>query len=271
MMHALYRRRLSAYLDGALTGRALRGVERHLRRCDACRGELAELRGTVALLKSLATNDPEPSEFLATRVLARIEAGEAAPSAWDRARETARGLLAGPWAPALSAVAVLFVVATALRVQIQVRIPEAEAPLPTANAPAAPAPTLEVSHAPGLALAPLPPEGRRRFEPVTLGFEPVVLEQASGVQRACAASPHDADCAAFRNKLVNLALGDPPDFVREIESFPLESQDRVLHAVSREAERTGHAQRVIRGLRGVDDPRAYGIVIRFQRTIASRE
>jgi hypothetical protein len=157
---------------------------------------------------------------------------------------------------------VLFVVATLLRVEIDVRLPGTNGDAPRQVAASAPAP--QPAAAPELELAPIPTQSRRRFEPV-------VLEQASGVQRACAASPHDADCAGFRNKLVNLALGAPPEFVREIESFPPESRDRVLSALSLEAARTGHTQRVIRRLRGVEDPRVVGIVIRFQRTVASRE
>jgi hypothetical protein len=262
MRHARHQRRLSEYLDGALVGRAKQRVDQHLARCEKCRAELAELRGTVSLLKSLAEDPPETSEFLATRVIARIEAGDAAPSGWERARESARWVLSGPWAPAFASVAVLFVVATVLRVEIDVRLPDPEASARTPALAAATAPP--PASAPELELAPVPTQSRRRFEPV-------VLEQASGVQRACAASPHDADCAGFRNKLVNLALGAPPEFVREIESFPPESRDRVLSAVSLEAARTGHAQRVITRLRGVEDPRVVGIVIRFQRSVASRE
>jgi hypothetical protein len=265
-MHFLHRRLLSEYLNGSLASRASARVERHLARCAACREELTELRGTVLLLRTLAAEE-EPSEFLATRVLARIEAGEAAPGLADRARDGLRSVLSGPWTPAFSAVAVLFVVATALRVEVDVRLPwEAPrvAPLAAVSAPTPPqAPQLgPLSREIRLVQAPV--GSRRRFDPV-------VLEEASGVERACAASPHDAECLGFRNNLVNLALADPRHFVREIESVPPESRDRVLSAVSLEAARTGHAQRVIRGLRSVDDPRVFGIVVRFQRTIASRE
>jgi anti-sigma factor RsiW len=101
-MHWRHRRRLSAYLDGALSGRTKARTERHLGRCGACRTELAELRGTVSLLQTLAAEEDAP-EYLATRVLARIEAGDAAPRWRDRARDAAAALLSGPWAPALSA------------------------------------------------------------------------------------------------------------------------------------------------------------------------
>jgi Putative zinc-finger len=266
VIHAWHRRRLSEYLDGALAGPAKARLERHLERCEECRSELAELRGTVLLLRTLAAEEEE-DEFLATRVLARIAAGDAAPGWADRARDALAMLLSGAWAPALSAVAVLFVVATVLRVQVDIRLPSSAAPAaPLAATPVGPQP--EVA-----SIGPLTQEIRLVQTPVRSRrrFDPVVLEEVSGVHRACAASPHDAECQGFRNNLVNLALGDPSDFVREIESFPPESRDRVLSAVFLETARTGHTQRVIRGLRSVEDPRVFGIVVRFQRTIASRE
>lgn len=266
MIHARLKRRLSEYLDGALEGRTKRRVERHLERCAECRGELAELRGTVLLLRSLAA-DEEPSEFLATRVLARIEAGDAAPRWADRVRAALAGLAAGAWTPALGAAAVVFVVAAALDLHVEVTLPGAQpAPsLATAARRATPPPPVSFDEPIQLVSAPTTPVRSARR------FDPVVLEEVAGVQRACSARPHDAECQGFRNKLVAVALADPRGFVREIESVPMESRERVLAAVSWEAARTGHAQRVLYGLRRVDDPRAVGIVVRFQRTIASRE
>lgn len=265
MMHARLKRRLSEYLDGTLAERAKSRVERHLGRCAECRDELRELRGTVALLRSLPAEE-QPSEFLATRVLARIEAGDAAPTFGDRARLVALRVLGGAWTPAFGAVALLFVVATVLRVQVDIRVPWTQAapgPVAAARAPAR------------LDLQPIPLNGEIRLVQSPVGsrrrFDPVGLEEVAGVERACAASPHDAECQAFRNRLVELALANPPLFVREIESVPPESRERVLSAVSLEAARTGHTQRVLRGLRTVEDPRAFPIVVRFQRTIASRE
>jgi hypothetical protein len=264
-MHARRKRQLSEYLDGGLDGRARARLERHLECCTECRAELLELRGTVSLLRTLASEE-EPPEYLATRVLARIEAGETAPTWLERVGAATRALLSGPWAPALSAVAVLFVVATALRIEIDVRLPSAapHAELAAQTAVARVEPVHVEALTRELRLVQAPVQSLRRFDPVA-------LEEVSGVDRACAASPHDAECQAFRNKLVALALGNPPDFVREIESFPRESRDRVLTAVSLEAARTGHAQRVIRGLSRVEDPRAYGIVVRFERSIVPRE
>jgi anti-sigma factor RsiW len=266
VIHARHKRLLSEYLDGSLMGRPKARLERHLAECAECRGELAELRGTVLLVRQLATPEEEPSDFLATRILARIEAGETSPRWTDRARAAAHALLSGPWAPAAIAVTVLFVVATALRIEIRVKLPSSEPPeLASAEAvvPVSEAVAPEVL-AGEIRLVRTPAASRHRFDPV-------VLDAVAGVDRACAAIPHDDECQTFRNKLVTLALGNPPGFVRQIESFPVESRDRVLSAVSVEAARTGHVERVLRSLRSIDDPRAYGIVVHLERTVASRE
>lgn len=263
MIHARTKRLLSEYLDGSLAGRARARLERHLEQCAECREELAELRGTVLLLRQLATPVEEPSDFLATRVLARIEAGETAPRWTDRVREGARALLSGPWAPAAIAVTVLFVVATALRVEIDVKLPPGEPEELAAVEPAGEVVPPEVL-AGEIRLVRVPAASRHRFDPVA-------LDSVAGTDRACAAIPHDDVCQTFRNKLVTLALGNPPGFVQQIESFPVESRDRVLSAVTVEAARTGHVGRVIRSLRSVEDPRAYGIVVHLERTVASRE
>jgi len=266
--HARLKRRLSEYLDGGLAGRAKARMAQHLEHCAECRNELAELRGTVLLLRSLPAEEEAP-EFLATRVIARIEAGDAAPTWVDRARAALATAMSGAWTPALGAAALVFAVAAALDLRIEVTLPGGQPPTP-ADSRVAAAPRPQVS-----------PQSVSLKEPIRLvssaplrsnrRFDPVVFEEVSGVHRACAARPHDAECQTFRNKLVAVALADPRGFVREIESVPPESRERVLTAVSLEAARTGHAQRVIHGLRRVEDPRAVGIVVSFQRTIASRE
>jgi hypothetical protein len=275
-MHARYERRLSEYLDGALTGRAKAKLEGHLERCAECRRTLSELRGTLQLLRSLP--EEEAPEFLATRVLARIEAGEAAPTWSDRLRSFVATAMSGSWAPAFGAVALLFVVASLLQVRIVFTLPEWLVGAPPAEVASAAAPAL-ADASPRFSLpeelklegpafprsAPTTPVGDRRR------FDPVALEEVSGVHRACAASPHDAECREFRATLVETALANPQRFVREIDTVPLESRDRVIHAVSQEAARSGQFETVIYRLRRVDDPRAVGIIVRFQRTVASRE
>jgi hypothetical protein len=54
---------LSAFLDGALTPRERRRVEKHLEQCAACRRDLASLQQTVALLRAAPMVKP-PRSFL---------------------------------------------------------------------------------------------------------------------------------------------------------------------------------------------------------------
>ncbi len=75
------RKRLSAYIDGELSGKWAQRVEQHLAACTRCREELARL-GTVnrLLLDSPQVTVPP---FLASRILARareeVERGVAVP------------------------------------------------------------------------------------------------------------------------------------------------------------------------------------------------
>ena len=56
-------------------------VRAHVDECDNCRGELAELRATMALLDTW--KGPEPSPYFLTRLDARMrEEREAAPAGW---------------------------------------------------------------------------------------------------------------------------------------------------------------------------------------------
>jgi hypothetical protein len=56
-------------------------VQAHVAECDLCRGELAELRATLALLDTW--EGPEPSPYFMTRFDARLrEAREAEPASW---------------------------------------------------------------------------------------------------------------------------------------------------------------------------------------------
>lgn len=265
MIHARLRRQLSEHLDGTLGARARQRVERHLAGCEDCRLELADLRATVALLRSLpAVEEPE---YLATRILARVEAGEASPSWLDRLWASGAAALHGTWTPAFAAVLVLFVVATFLRVQVDVTLPfdlAAKQAPSDGFAPAPFEPSPRFSDPLRLVRSSAPLETRRRFDPI-------VLMDASGVDRACGANPRVATCQAFREQLLRLALENPPEFVSEVHAFSPASQERVLSVVSREAVRSGHAEIIVSGLSAVRDPRAFPIVVRFQRTIASRD
>ena len=51
--HRKFRNKLSAYIDGELSGDAVRSLDVHLESCDSCRLELDEMRATVDALKSI--------------------------------------------------------------------------------------------------------------------------------------------------------------------------------------------------------------------------
>jgi hypothetical protein len=59
---------LSAYIDGALAPAAQAAVRGHLDTCALCRGHVAELRSTIALMQALP--DPVPSRRLVPRLAA---------------------------------------------------------------------------------------------------------------------------------------------------------------------------------------------------------
>lgn len=96
---------LSAYIDGALSGALRLRLEEHLRECPSCAAELADLRRTVALIRSLDDVDP-PAEFHASLRRRLQEAAE-------RCRSGARAP-ATQWWRALSSVPIRSAVATAL-------------------------------------------------------------------------------------------------------------------------------------------------------------
>ena len=82
MNHDAVRRRLSAHLENRLSARAAAQLEAHLDACPACREERDALDRTVHLLRGLEGEDP-PAD-LATRVFARLDAGEGQPTLWAR-------------------------------------------------------------------------------------------------------------------------------------------------------------------------------------------
>ncbi|MCG8588373.1 MAG: zf-HC2 domain-containing protein [Proteobacteria bacterium] len=104
MTHADVETRMHAYLEGELSldQRAL--FDAHLDACPPCSEQLAELRATVALLRSLP--DPEPPPTLARDVMDRIEAGEGGRRFWgwllDALRPVAQPGVAVPVALAVT-------------------------------------------------------------------------------------------------------------------------------------------------------------------------
>lgn len=64
LIHYLTRRRLGAYLDGALTGSQARRAEAHIAGCPACQNELEAFRRLKAAVhRSLSTADPDWTGF----------------------------------------------------------------------------------------------------------------------------------------------------------------------------------------------------------------
>jgi hypothetical protein len=70
MEHAEMRRKLSAYLDNAVTAEEKAEIKRHLGGCGTCRGEIADLELTVGYLKTFP--EVEPPSWLAARTMAKI-------------------------------------------------------------------------------------------------------------------------------------------------------------------------------------------------------
>jgi hypothetical protein len=83
MEHADMRRKLSAYLDNAVTTEEKSEIKRHLGSCGTCRGEIADLELTVGYLKTLP--DVEPPPWLTAKIMAKVrEMSETKPTLWQR-------------------------------------------------------------------------------------------------------------------------------------------------------------------------------------------
>jgi anti-sigma factor RsiW len=96
---------LSAYLEHDLGDDERAEMDAHLGSCSSCVQGLAELRAAVDLLRRMP--DPEPPPFHATRVMARIAAGEARSPLWRRwLEQLGAPLVAAPVAAAAAALAV---------------------------------------------------------------------------------------------------------------------------------------------------------------------
>jgi hypothetical protein len=103
---------MAGYLDGtlALEKRAL--FDGHLDQCKECTEELAEMRGTIHLIRTLP--DPEPPADLVSNVMQMIREGEARPSFLERLGEISAALLSPKIAiPATALAAGLLVVVVA--------------------------------------------------------------------------------------------------------------------------------------------------------------
>lgn len=69
--------KLAWYVNETLEADEADGVEAHLATCDACRGEVAELRSLQQAVVQRASQVPEPSEAVFERVMERVEDYEA--------------------------------------------------------------------------------------------------------------------------------------------------------------------------------------------------
>jgi len=82
-MHAVVKESLEEYLSGLLAPAACRRIETHLHDCAACRAEAGSFADVSRLFGALRNEAYEPAPGFYNRVVARIEAGNAAPSfAW---------------------------------------------------------------------------------------------------------------------------------------------------------------------------------------------
>jgi hypothetical protein len=106
------RSRLGDLLEGDLAPRERAKVENHVRGCSDCAAELADLRGTVRLLRRLP--DPEPPLHLASAVMARIADGEGRPSRIGRWVDSLLAPAAAAPLAAAAAALLLFAVVTEL-------------------------------------------------------------------------------------------------------------------------------------------------------------
>jgi hypothetical protein len=70
MKHTELRRKLSDYLDDALSAGERREIEEHLNGCLRCREALAELKQVVAAIHDIPPVEPPP--WLTTRIMARV-------------------------------------------------------------------------------------------------------------------------------------------------------------------------------------------------------
>jgi len=123
--------RLSAYLDHDLGAAERAALDAHLAACPHCAADLEDLRDAVDLLRRLP--DPEPPAFLATRVMARIAAGETRVPSWRRWLEPLGTPLVGATLAAAAAALAVFSFAT----------PDAGTESRLARAESAPAPRVE--------------------------------------------------------------------------------------------------------------------------------
>lgn len=258
MRHERVSTLLSDYLDGSLSARDASRVEMHLLACGRCRQTLGELKRTVDLLRGLRGDFEAPD--LAGAVMARIQAGEAAPSVLERLRTGVSRLLAGPLgAPLATAAAGLALLAVLPRIEVEVRIPGRAAPEATARAPAPEAPRTPV-----LATR-RAPQGADRLpaaSPPLLTRR--VAESLSRDPFACLESASPYACRDHHASMTRLAMENVWAFMARVEAVPEPRREDWLRELSRFAAESGVAPDVAARLRATGDPLAQRMAARFE-------
>lgn len=83
MEHTEIRRKLSAYLDNAVSAEEKEKIKRHLGSCGNCRGALADLEWTIGHLKRLP--EVEPPAWFTAKIMAKVRDSSAPqPNLWHR-------------------------------------------------------------------------------------------------------------------------------------------------------------------------------------------
>jgi hypothetical protein len=239
---------LSDYLDGALPGRQAARVEAHLAGCERCRASLVALERTVGLLRSLRGGVDAPD--LVGPVMARIQAGEAHPSGFDRMRTLVSRFIAGPLgAPLATATVGLALLAVLPRIQVEVSIPGRAVRV---------APAAEVVQRP----PPRSADGARVANPPLLARR--TSQPSSQDPFACWEAPSPEACRDHHAVMTRLALRNVWEFVERYEALPEPRRDDWLRELSRFAAESGDAPGVAASLRATGDPLAQRMAARFE-------
>ena len=271
MNHDRVRQLLTDLHEDALSPRKRERMEVHLSGCPACREESEALKRTVALLRDVDVSD-DPPAHLASRVMARIEAGEAKPP-WHVG--LTRWLDSAFAAPLVTGVAGLALVVFVQSVEVEITWPGAEAPMALAatndgtraaqGITGSPVPGVD-SRAEPTASRPRAAEPRRVLASSTLSAGPGPGPVGAGSLRAaCLSQPSAERCRAWHSWLLGLAVDDPRAFVLEADAVPLAARERWLGDLSSFAVRTGSAMRVAEELRRMPDPRGQDLAPHFER------
>jgi hypothetical protein len=264
MTHTDVLGRLSEYLVGDLPLRLRALVDAHRDACDSCRTALGELRGTVALLRSLPDDDPPPR--IADAVMARIHAGEVHPGF---------GARLAAWLEALTAPKVLRPIAVGVGALALFAAVAGRLPVGTSRPPASASPpariTLRLTPPHSLAQPALkPPIGMSTFDeidplarpypgpaPVPRGFGPVAGMRAID-PRAAGGERIDPIRYVLR----------PDELVRTAESLQAADRERWLELLAEDADQQRVTAHILQRLRSLDDPRARPLADHFERVSA---